>query len=177
MQGPRWVRGPLLAVLGVTPLLTAGAQGAERDKDKLVFGTLHGHSSWSIDAYGLGNRSGPDKAYRFARGEEVDDTSGNAVKLKLPPGPGILVGDLHAAGGLAIFQRQQVHHLTGMTFVALCIRGEFLKRVTARLIERQWTNSGRNLPDDFHRYSRIRRNVSQTRKRKSKRKSKKRNRL
>ena len=84
MQGPRWVRGPLLAVLGVTPLLTAGAQGAERDKDKLVFGTLHGHSSWSIDAYGLGNRSGPDKAYRFARGEEVDDTSGNAVKLKLP---------------------------------------------------------------------------------------------
>ncbi len=52
--------------------------------DQVYFGTLHGHSSWSIDAYGLGNRRGPEEAYRFARGEQADDTAGNPVQLKEP---------------------------------------------------------------------------------------------
>ncbi len=29
---------------------------------------------------GLGNRSGPDDAYLFARGEQANDTSGNPVR-------------------------------------------------------------------------------------------------
>lgn len=63
---------------------TSLARDADRSRDELYFGTLHGHSSWSIDAFGLGNRTGPDDAYRFARGDEVKDTAGNPVKLKLP---------------------------------------------------------------------------------------------
>lgn len=76
--------------LGTTLLLISFAtlshaeNSQSRSKDKLLFGTLHGHSSWSIDAYGLGNREGPDEAYRFARGEEVKDASGNPAQLKMP---------------------------------------------------------------------------------------------
>lgn len=71
-------------LLVLSPLLPAAANAVERSNDVLLFGTLHGHSSWSIDAYGLGNRSGPDGAYRFARGEEVNDASGEPAQLKLP---------------------------------------------------------------------------------------------
>lgn len=79
------IRNTLLALLlSISGGFPALAQDAERSKDKLLFGTLHGHSSWSIDAYGLGNRTGPDNAFLFARGEQVNDTSGNAVKLKIP---------------------------------------------------------------------------------------------
>jgi len=60
------------------------AQAPDRSADQVYFGTLHGHSDWSIDAYGLGNRQGPDDAYRFARGEEVNDATGNPAKLKQP---------------------------------------------------------------------------------------------
>ncbi len=63
---------------------TVAADDANRGDDQLYFGTLHGHSSWSIDAFGLGNRSGPEEAFRFARGEEAKDATGNPVKLKQP---------------------------------------------------------------------------------------------
>lgn len=54
------------------------------DKD-VFFGTTHGHSSWSIDAFGLGNqKSGPEDGYRFARGEAVSHMGGPKAQLKLP---------------------------------------------------------------------------------------------
>jgi hypothetical protein len=54
----------------------------ERD---VYFGTTHGHSSWSIDAFGLGNqKAGPEDGYRFARGEVVSHMGGEKVQLKQP---------------------------------------------------------------------------------------------
>jgi len=55
---------------------------AERD---VYFGTTHGHSSWSIDAFALGNQKyGPEDGYRFARGEAVTHMGGPKVQLKQP---------------------------------------------------------------------------------------------
>ena len=57
-------------ILGLTILsgMYSGAVAAEKN----LFGTLHGHSNWSIDAFGIGNTSlGPEKAYEFAFGPPV----------------------------------------------------------------------------------------------------------
>ena len=67
--------------LGSSPLF---AQESNPEKD-VFFGTTHGHSSWSIDAFGLGNQNaGPEDGYRFARGEAVSHMGGPKVKLKQP---------------------------------------------------------------------------------------------
>ncbi|MDX2453487.1 DUF3604 domain-containing protein, partial [Desulfosarcina sp.] len=54
-------------------------------ENEVYFGTTHAHSSWSIDAFGLGNqKSGPEDGYRFARGEAMTDMGGKKVQLKQP---------------------------------------------------------------------------------------------
>lgn len=55
------------------------------EKD-VYFGTTHAHSSWSIDAYGVGNQnSGPEDGYRFARGDAVKILGDQQeVQLKQP---------------------------------------------------------------------------------------------
>ncbi len=76
----------LLAVLLVlgTVGFAAAAPKANPEKD-VYFGTTHGHSSWSIDAFALGNQKyGPEDGYRFARGEAVTHMGGPKVQLKLP---------------------------------------------------------------------------------------------
>ena len=49
-----------------------------------LYGDLHVHTSWSADAYAGGNRLGPNTAYRFARGEEVELQNGLVAKLEVP---------------------------------------------------------------------------------------------
>jgi len=48
------------------------------------FGDTHLHTAFSTDAGMLGNRLGPDEAYRFARGEEVTSSTGVRAKLQRP---------------------------------------------------------------------------------------------
>lgn len=50
----------------------------------LYWGDTHVHSSYSVDAYGLGTTISPDDAYRFGRGEEVVSDNGMSVKLRRP---------------------------------------------------------------------------------------------
>ena len=50
----------------------------------LYWGDTHLHTELSGDAYVFGTRTGPDLAYRFAKGEQVVSTTGQPVKLRRP---------------------------------------------------------------------------------------------
>ncbi len=52
--------------------------------DQVFFGDTHLHTSYSTDAGMLGNRLGPDDAYRFAKGEEVTSSTGVRARLLRP---------------------------------------------------------------------------------------------
>jgi hypothetical protein len=49
-----------------------------------LWGDTHLHTSYSMDAGAFGARIGPPDAYRFARGEEVESSTGQRVKLARP---------------------------------------------------------------------------------------------
>jgi len=48
------------------------------------FGDTHVHTAFSMDAGAFGARLSPKDAYRFARGEQITASSGQAVKLSRP---------------------------------------------------------------------------------------------
>jgi hypothetical protein len=52
--------------------------------DRVLWGDTHLHTSYSFDAGFFGNTLPPEKAYRFARGEEVTSSTGERVKLIRP---------------------------------------------------------------------------------------------
>ena len=52
--------------------------------ERVLFGDLHIHTSYSPDAFSVGNRTAPDDAYRFARGEQTLHAAGYPVKLHRP---------------------------------------------------------------------------------------------
>jgi hypothetical protein len=52
--------------------------------DRVYFGDTHLHTSYSYDAGMVGDRLGPDEAYRFARGETVTASLGHKAKLRRP---------------------------------------------------------------------------------------------
>jgi hypothetical protein len=57
----------------------------ERDYPENVYwGDTHVHTYLSADAYGMGTRTTPDQAYRFARGETIRATGGDDVKIRRP---------------------------------------------------------------------------------------------
>ena len=52
--------------------------------NQVFFGDTHCHSSYSADAGMIGNRLGPDAAYRFAKGEVVTSSTGLPARLARP---------------------------------------------------------------------------------------------
>ena len=74
-----------LTTLALGAAVLCGLHSGATLAEKNLFGTLHGHSNWSIDAFGVGNTSlGPEKAYEFARGERVTHLNGAEVQLSQP---------------------------------------------------------------------------------------------
>ncbi|WP_162846061.1 DUF3604 domain-containing protein [Seongchinamella sediminis] len=52
---------------------------------EVYFGNLHVHTSWSFDAFANGAATGPDEAYRWARGEQIaGGGDGTPLKIKAP---------------------------------------------------------------------------------------------
>jgi len=52
--------------------------------NRVFWGDTHLHTSYSMDAGAFGNRLGPEEAYRFARGEEVESTTAGPARLARP---------------------------------------------------------------------------------------------
>lgn len=52
--------------------------------DRVYFGDTHLHTSYSYDAGMVGDRLGPNEAYRFARGETVTASLGHKARLRRP---------------------------------------------------------------------------------------------
>jgi hypothetical protein len=69
---------PLLKKPGYSPY--AGRHFPTR----VYWGDTHLHTSISLDAGAVGCKLGPDAAYRFARGEEVTTSTGQAAQLSRP---------------------------------------------------------------------------------------------
>ncbi|MCG6925530.1 MAG: DUF3604 domain-containing protein [Acidobacteria bacterium] len=52
--------------------------------NRVFWGDTHLHTSYSMDAGAFGNRLGPEEAYRFARGDEVESTTAGPARLARP---------------------------------------------------------------------------------------------
>ena len=50
----------------------------------VYFGDVHIHTRYSFDAYLLGTEVTPDQSYRFAKGEAIESSFGNEMKLREP---------------------------------------------------------------------------------------------
>ena len=51
----------------------------------MFFGQTHSHTSWSMDAYIIGNTiTGPAEAYQFSLGQPISHPGGYMVKLARP---------------------------------------------------------------------------------------------
>lgn len=88
--GRRLMRKALLAGLALTCATSGLASGDYSPNvkadfpDQVYFGDTHLHTAYSFDAGMIGNRLGPDAAYRFAKGETVTASLGMKARLRRP---------------------------------------------------------------------------------------------
>ena len=97
----------LLALAACGEAGLGGAQTAKSDAsvalaefpERVYWGDSHVHTANSVDAFGFGNRLGPEEALRFARGEEVTSTLGLKAKLARPLDWLVIADHSDALGG------------------------------------------------------------------------------
>jgi hypothetical protein len=80
-----------LGFASIAAMLLAGAAFAADDQPKsnperdAYFGETHLHTSWSVDAWVIGNRlTGPDEALKYAQGETIKHPLGYDIKIDTP---------------------------------------------------------------------------------------------
>ena len=73
------------------PAQQAGQAGpaeerVEKNPDRnAYFGEEHIHTSWSVDAWLMGNKiTGPDEAYKYAQGEPITHPLGYTIRIDTP---------------------------------------------------------------------------------------------
>jgi uncharacterized protein DUF3604 len=72
----------LLAVLALAPAPASAEGNPDRDA---YFGDEHIHTSWSVDAWLMGNRlTGPDDALKYAQGQTIKHPLGYDIKIDTP---------------------------------------------------------------------------------------------
>ena len=63
-------------------LIVGSAQAQDRNA---YFGQTHQHTSWSLDAYILGNTAtGPEEAYQYSMGQTIKHPAGYDIKIRTP---------------------------------------------------------------------------------------------
>ena len=75
---------PAVAPLKADPELPYSPYATGSAPTKVYWGDTHLHTAFSMDAGAFGARMGPEDAYRFARGEEVDSATPGARRLARP---------------------------------------------------------------------------------------------
>ncbi len=86
-----------------------GEERVERNPDRnAYFGEEHIHTSWSLDAWVMGNRiTGPDDALKYAQGQTIKHPMGYDIKIDTPNG-------LHGGNGpLRICRRHEASEYSG----------------------------------------------------------------
>jgi len=75
-----------LMVIGAAGLAAGASKIQANPERECFFGDTHAHSEMSTDAFGFGNRLGPENAYRFARGEKAYHVNkkGEPIQLTVP---------------------------------------------------------------------------------------------
>src|SRR5271157_6557200 len=74
-----------LALGVVVMLMTLPAFGEPNPDRDAYFGETHIHTSWSVDAWVMGNRlTGPDEAYKYAQGQVIKHPLGYDIKIDTP---------------------------------------------------------------------------------------------
>ena len=72
----------LCAAFSLTTVSSSAAPNPDRD---VFFGQTHVHTSWSLDAYVIGNTvTGPEEAYQYALGKPIKHPAGYEVKITRP---------------------------------------------------------------------------------------------
>ena len=81
----RYVGATVLGA-GVLALAASSAFAQERNPDRdAYFGETHIHTSWSVDAWVMGNRiTGPDDALKYAQGRTIKHPLGYDIKIDTP---------------------------------------------------------------------------------------------
>lgn len=82
----------LTILLAATAVLTVSPVQAEADlcdnavpgEKQLLWGDLHAHTAWSLDAYAFGAVATPADAYAFARGQELRLANGEMTRIDRP---------------------------------------------------------------------------------------------
>ncbi|PZM14388.1 DUF3604 domain-containing protein [Rhizobium tubonense] len=78
-------RATTKAVLLSSTILILAASAALAQERHPFFGQTHQHTSWSLDAYIIGNTvTGPEEAYQYSMGQVIKHPAGYDVQIKTP---------------------------------------------------------------------------------------------
>jgi Protein of unknown function (DUF3604) len=84
------VNRSLVITFSVLALLSFDAEVTAADlqpnpERNAYFGETHIHTSWSVDAWVMGNRiTGPDDAYKYAQGQTIKHPMGFDIRIDTP---------------------------------------------------------------------------------------------
>lgn len=76
-----------VAILGLAllpSLATAETCAGNNGEEQLLFGDLHVHTAYSLDAYAFGTLTSPRDAYAFARGQSLRLANGQIISIDRP---------------------------------------------------------------------------------------------
>jgi Protein of unknown function (DUF3604) len=74
-----------LAIITTWTLAASPAFAAPNPERDAYFGETHIHTSWSVDAWVMGNRiTGPDEAFKYAQGQPIKHPMGYEIKIETP---------------------------------------------------------------------------------------------